>query len=61
MLGNIAGFAVAQGMDQGEIETLLPERIRELVSAAINDPRGKFQKGVDRARETLHFIAPRVP
>ncbi len=56
-LGNIAGLAVAEGMNQEDMETLLPERVRELVSAALNDPRGKFQKGIDRARERLHFIA----
>ena len=58
VLGNIAGLAVAEGMDQETIETLLPERIRELVSAALNDPRGKLQKGIDRARERLFFVAP---
>jgi hypothetical protein len=55
-LGNIAGLAVAEGIDDEAIESDLPERIARLVRAAINDPRNKFLRSVDRTRERLHFI-----
>jgi hypothetical protein len=55
-LGNIAGLAAARGMDDRQIEAQLEAYVRRLLIAAINDPRGKFQQGVDRARERLHFI-----
>lgn len=55
-LGNIAGLAIAEGMDDEEIETALCDRVRQLVTAAINDPDRKFWRSVSRARERLHFI-----
>ena len=58
VLGNIAGLAIAEGIDEEQIETELYERIRQLLVSAINDPRRKFQKSIDRARERLHFIGP---
>jgi hypothetical protein len=56
VLGNIAGLAVAEGIEDEEIETELYERVRQLLIGAINDPRGKFHKSIDRARERLHFV-----
>lgn len=56
VLGNVAGLAVAEGMDDDQIEAELQERVRELLVGAINDPRGKFHRSVERARERLHFI-----
>jgi hypothetical protein len=56
-LGNLAGWAVAQGLDDDEIELELPDRVRAFLIAAINDEGGKFRKSIDRARERLYFIA----
>lgn len=56
VLGNLAALAVAEGMDDDEIESELPERVRQLVMDAINDSRGKLQRSIGRARERLHFI-----
>lgn len=59
VLGNLAGLAVAEGMDDEEIESELPERVRQLVINAMNDSGGKIQRCVERARERLHFIDDR--
>lgn len=56
MLGNLAGLAVAQGMDDERIKTTLRDRFRQLVASAINDPVKRFWRSVDRARDKLHFI-----
>jgi hypothetical protein len=56
-LGNLAGWAVAHGLNDQEIEAELAERVRALVATGINDGRRKFQKSIRRARERLHFIA----
>jgi hypothetical protein len=56
-LGNLAGWSVAIGMTDEEIETDLARRVHTVVDAAINDPRGKLQRSVTRARERLHFLA----
>jgi hypothetical protein len=56
VLGNVAGLAVAEGIDDTKIEAELPEHVRQLLCVAINDPRGKLQRSIDRARERLHFI-----
>lgn len=58
-LGNIAGLAVALGMDDRAIEARLSMRAAKLINAAIDDPRGKFRRSIDRARERLHFVSPR--
>src|SRR4029077_16323478 len=56
-LGNLAGWAVAHGLNDQEIEAELAERVRALVATGINDGRRKFQKSIRRARARLHFIA----
>jgi hypothetical protein len=56
-LGNLAGWAVARGLDDDKIEAELADHVRALLTVAINNRRGKFQKSIDRARERLHFIA----
>jgi hypothetical protein len=61
ILGNIAGLAAAEGAEDDEIETELYDRVRKLLSVAINDPRGKFQKSIGRAREKLHFVRRSEP
>lgn len=55
----LAGLAVAEGMDDDQIEAELPERVRQLLIGAINDLRGNFQRSVERAPERLHFICNR--
>jgi hypothetical protein len=57
VLGNLAGWAVAQGLKDETIESELPNRVHALVTSAIRDRRGKLQKSIDRARERLHFVA----
>jgi hypothetical protein len=57
VLGNLAGLAVAEGMDDEQIENELQERVRQLVIGAINDSRCKFNRSITRARERLHFIS----
>lgn len=57
VLGNLAGWAVAQGLTDDEMEVELADRVRALVIVAINDERGKFQKSTARARERQHFVA----
>lgn len=56
VLGNVAGLAVAEGMDDEQVEMALYDRMHGLVTAAINDPEKKFWRSVGRARERLHFI-----
>jgi hypothetical protein len=56
VLGNIAGLAVAEDVPPEEIETALYEKVRQLLVGAINDPRGRFYRSIDRARERLYFV-----
>ena len=60
-LGNVAGLAVAVGMDDRAIEARLAIRLARLINAAINDPREKFQRSINRARERLHFVSRHKP
>jgi hypothetical protein len=55
-LGNIAGLAVAEGMDDRAIEARLAIRLARMINAALSDRRGKFQRSIDRARERLYFV-----
>lgn len=59
-LGNVAGLAVTEGMDDEEIEAALYDRVRQIVTTAINDPQKKFWRSIDRAREGLYFIGSNV-
>jgi len=56
MLGNLAGLAVAFGLGDDEIEAELADRARTMIADAVDDPRGKFPKGIHRAQDRLHFI-----
>lgn len=58
VLGNLAGLAVAEGLDDEQIEAELQDRVRQLLISAINDSWGKFQRSIERARERLHFVSP---
>ena len=56
IVGNSAGFAVALGLDDEEIETDLASIIADCVRSAINDPDGRMTKKMDRARERMRFV-----
>jgi hypothetical protein len=57
VLGNLAGFAVAYGLDDASIERNLPEIARSLTAHALDDPERCFARSVGRARERLRFLA----
>ena len=56
-LGNLAGLAVARGMQDKQIEITLSDYVRQLIIAAINDSHRNFWQSIYRAREKLHFIS----
>lgn len=57
VLGNLAGLAVAEGLDDEEIETgHAYDLLRELFFGALNARDGKFHRSLARARERLHFV-----
>lgn len=61
--GNLAGIAVALGMDDDQIGAALNalnDVARDLVTGALGDPHGKIFKSVARGRERPHFIGPRT-
>lgn len=57
ILGNAAGFAVAQGLSNEEIEERFSAILSGLAEDALRDPEGRVFKSAQRAREKLHFIA----
>ena len=57
VLGNLAPFAVAAGLDDAAVETDLPDLLRQEVQAALNDPDGRLLNNVARARKRLRFLA----
>ena len=59
LVGMAAPLAAALGLLDDQVETRLPPRVLKLLLAAITDPRGRFQKNTERARERLHFVCDR--
>jgi hypothetical protein len=59
IVGNAAPLAVALGMNDRNIESLLVARIARLITNAISHPSERFQRRVKRARERLHFVCDR--
>jgi hypothetical protein len=57
VLGNLAGYAVACGLDNASMERNLPEIARSLTAGALRDPERRFARTVERARERLRFVA----
>ena len=57
IVGNAAGYAVAHGLYEDEIEAgALYDLMRDLIFGALNDGDGKLHRSVARARERLHFV-----
>lgn len=59
--GNIAGMAVALGLDDDTMEVDLPEIIHGETRAFVEDHDGRFAKSVQRVRERLCFISGKRP
>jgi hypothetical protein len=59
VLGNLAGLAVAEGMDDEQIECALLERVRHLVIGAINDSRNNFHRSIKRRGNGCISCAPK--
>jgi hypothetical protein len=49
VLGNLAGYGVACGLDDASMERNLPEIARSLTVRALHDPERRFARSVDRA------------
>ncbi len=56
VLGNLAGLAVAKGLEDRDLGVKLAPLLHRLLTNALNDPQRRFQKSVSRARIRLHFV-----
>lgn len=56
LLSHSIGLCIALGLDDEDLETEMPDRIKEELKAVLNDPSSKFTYTVSRLRGKSQFV-----